>query len=183
MAGYHAMLGVAGLLSNSPVSIQSGVLLMGGTVSQNVTMSGGGIDDLVYGQPSTISGSLMVNVLSGGTATWYSGFATVVGGATVQNGLFRIGGGAELTTPTLTVSGGALNLVTGGTLNGSLNYTSSNSSTLAGQITGGSSTLTLNNSSATLRLPAPTPTAAGRRSPPVTYKWAAPSPWGPRPPP
>ena len=151
--GYHPTLALYGSLPNSPVAIQSGVLVLAGTVGQNVTMSGGGIDDWPLAPVNNlIVGSLTV---TGGTANWYSGVTTVAGGAVVQGGSFVIGPGAKLATPTLTVSGGALQVATGGTLSGNLNYTSPVGSTLAGQIAGAGNTLTLNNGSTTLTLNGP----------------------------
>ena len=55
----------------------------------------------------------------------------------MQDGLFTLGSGAILTTPALNVTGGAIAAADcTGTLNGSLNYTlSSTSSTFIGAIT------------------------------------------------
>ena len=61
----------------------------------------------------------------------------------MQGGTFTLASGAVLTTPTLNVSGGAIAAADAtGTLNGSLNYTSSTSSAFGGQITGAGSSLT-----------------------------------------
>ena len=148
----YPTLAVQGLLSNSNVTIQNGALLLAGTISRNVTFSGGAgaIDDGI-GSPiaPVISGSLTV---SSGTALWNSGYTTVAGAPRVQGGYFRIGGGAVLTTPLLTVTGGSLDLTSGGTLFGGLNYTASNSCVVPGQINGASSALTMNNAAATLTL-------------------------------
>ena len=126
-ANYNVTLNLYGSLSNSPMAIQSGVLAMAGTIGQNVTMSGGGIDDRPDAVAPLISGNLTV---TGGTANWYSALTTVAGGVTVQNGLFLLGNGAKLNTPTVTINGGALSTlgsnvlssasavaVNGGTLN------------------------------------------------------------------
>ncbi len=65
----------------------------------------------------------------------------------------RSASGASLTTPAVNVTGGAIVAADGtGTLNGSLNYTSSTSSTFIGAITGPSSTVTMNNALAMLTL-------------------------------
>ena len=104
-ANYNVTLNLYGSLSNSPMAIQSGVLAMAGTIGQNVTMSGGGIDDRPDAVAPLISGNLTV---TGGTANWYSALTTVAGGVTVQNGLFLLGNGAKLNTPTVTINGGAL---------------------------------------------------------------------------
>ena len=91
-ANYNLTLNLYGLLSNSPVSIQSGVLAMAGTIGQNVTMSGGGIDDTSDAVAPLISGNLTV---TSGTANWYRALTPVAGGVTVQNGLFLVGNGSS----------------------------------------------------------------------------------------
>ena len=64
----------------------------------------------------------------------------------MQSGLFTLGSGAVLTTPSLNVTGGGIAAADAtGTLNGSLNYTSSTSSTFLAAITAASSTVTMNN--------------------------------------
>ena len=100
---YHAMLSLYGRLTNSPVAIQSGVLLLGGTIDQSVTMTGGGIDDL--GGTPLISGSLTV---TRGVAKWYTALTTVAGGVSVQGGQFIIGAGSKLNAPSVTINGGML---------------------------------------------------------------------------
>ena len=148
--GEHISLTIAGgVLSNSPVVIQQGTLQLGGTISNNVTMSGGGVDDLGATPTPTISGSVTV---TGGTATWYSAWTQVAGGVTVQGGLLYNGG--TLRTPLLTVSGGSLQDQPGAELVGSLYYASPASSTLVGTIVDGAapSALTMNNAAARLTL-------------------------------
>ena len=144
-------LSIYGQLTNSPVVIQNGTLLLAGTVGQSVTMSGGYIDDFpAVPVPNVISGAVKV---TGGTATWDSAATTAAAGVTVQNGLFIIGG--NLNTPTLTIgTSGSLQLPSFCSINGSLIYTSSNNCTLAGQILDGAAPgpLTMNNRSATLTL-------------------------------
>ena len=91
---------------SGPVVIKSGLLALGGTgtIANNVTMSGGAIDDL--GGSPLIAGNLTV---SGGTATWDTYGTTVAGGVTVlQGGQFNVGAGSSLNTPTVTVNGGVL---------------------------------------------------------------------------
>ena len=94
--------------------------------------------------------------VTGGVASWNAANTYVAGGATLQGGLLYIGDYAQLNTPVLTVSGGSLQLVTGpdipGTLNGSLNYATSNSAVVTGRIIGAGSSLTMNNAAATLTL-------------------------------
>ena len=99
---------------SGPVAIKSGLLALGGTgtIANNVTMSGGAIDDL--GGSPLIAGNLTV---SGGTATWDTYGTTVAGGVTVlQGGQFNIGAGSSLNTPTVTVNGGVLTTLGGNVL-------------------------------------------------------------------
>ena len=72
----------------------------------------------------------------------------------MQGGLFTLASGQAWMAPTLNVTGGAIAAADGtGTLNGSLNYTSSTSSTFLGAIpTGPGSTVTMNNALASLTL-------------------------------
>ena len=92
-SAYHDTLDLNGLLNNSPVSIQSGVLVLGGTIGQSVTMSGGGIDDAGSPYTPTIAGNVTV---TGGTVNWYTALTTVGGSVTVQGGRFNVGTGAAL---------------------------------------------------------------------------------------
>ncbi len=136
-------LAVNGQLTNSSVFVQGGLLLGSGRVNNNVTLSSGGVAGTL-----AIGGNLTVT----GNGTWYAQ-DTVSGGATVQSGLFALASGAVLTTPALNVTGGAIAAADGtSTLNGSLNFTSSTSSTFLGAITGPSSTVTMNNALSMLTL-------------------------------
>ena len=150
-------LAVNGQLTNSSVAVHGGTLLGGGQVNHNVTMSSGGVAGTL-----TIGGSLAVT----GNSTWYAQ-DTVSGGGAVQAGTFTLASGAILTTPTLNVAGGAI--VGVGTLNGSLNYTSSTGSTFGGLITGGGSTLTMNNALATLTLTGTDTYSGAPRSAPARW--------------
>ncbi len=97
LIGNHVALTVSGILSNSPVSIQSGTLLVSGTIGNNVAMSGGAI----AGTP-TLAGSLAVT----GNSTWY-GAGTVAQGVSVQAGTFFLNGGTlgSAASPAVTVAG------------------------------------------------------------------------------
>ena len=114
--------------------------------------------------PLTISAATF-NV---GNAAGYNG-SVVLSGATVSPvavnlnaGTLMLGSGAVLTTPSLNVTGGAIAAADAtGRLNGSLNYTSSTSSSFGGRITGAGSTLALNNAAATLTLTGTTNTYGG----------------------
>ncbi len=99
LIGNHVALTVSGILSNSPVSIQLGTLLVSGTIGNNVTMSGGGM----AGTP-TISGSLAVT----GNSTWY-GAGKVAQGVSVQAGTFFLNSGTlgSTASPAVTVANGA----------------------------------------------------------------------------
>ena len=136
-------LAVNGQLTASNVLVQGGLLLGSGQVNKNVTLASGGVAGTL-----AIGGNLTVT----GNSTWYAQ-DTVTGSATVQAGAFTLASGAVLTTATLNVTGGAIAAADAtGTLNGSLNYTSSTSSAFIGAITGGGSTVTLNNPLALLTL-------------------------------
>ena len=101
--GYHDMLNLNGTLQNSNVVIESGVLVLGGTVDQNVTMSGGGVDDAGSSTSPAILGSVTV---TGGTANWYSLYTTVAGGVTINdNATFIVGNGAALPGTNVLVNG------------------------------------------------------------------------------
>ena len=114
-------------MTSSSVLVQGGLLLGSGQINNNVTLSSGGVAGTL-----AIGGNLTVT----GNSTWYAQ-NTVSGGATVQGGLFTLASGASLTAPTLNVTGGAIAAADcTGTLNGSLNYTSSTNSTFAGTIAG-----------------------------------------------
>ena len=140
------ILQVNGQLTASPVTIQGGSLVLGGTVGNNVTMSGGAIDDA--GGTPVISGSLAVT----GPSIWRSALATVAQGVDVQAGTLTLDDGATLTTPQVKVSGGAIAGPATSILAGSLLYTSPNSSTFSGVIGGVGNSVTMNNPAATLTL-------------------------------
>ncbi|HEY3897722.1 MAG TPA: NF038122 family metalloprotease, partial [Chthoniobacter sp.] len=129
--------------AGSTVNIATaGTLSGGGTVNGKATLTGNGTINLSGG---SIDGTLAI---TGGN---WTGTGTVNSLVTSSGGVFNLTGGLTAAAG-VNVTGGML---TGnGTLTGSLNYTSSASSTFAGVIAGGAtgSSLTLNNASATLTL-------------------------------
>jgi autotransporter-associated beta strand protein len=122
----------------------AGTLSGAGTINGKVTMTGNGIINLNSG---TLASTLTV---TGGN---WNGVGTVDGVITSSLGVFNIGVGASMT-------GNAGMNITGGTIAGTgmimanVNYTSSASSTFAGDICG-TSTLLMNNAAATLTLTGP----------------------------
>lgn len=132
--------------ANSTVAVGTAGSLTGtGTVNGNATLTGGGIINKSAGN---IAGTLNI---TGGN---WNGAGSVTGLITSSSGTFSIGSGANLTANgDLNVSGGNIVAVDStSTITGSLNYTSSTSSTFAGAIVGSGKTLTMNNASATLTL-------------------------------
>ena len=89
--GENPTLTLWGQLTNSPVAIQSGALLLAGTIGQSVTMSGGAVDEPASGVTPLIAGNLTV---TGGTANWYAAQTTIAQGVTVQGGQFNVGAGS-----------------------------------------------------------------------------------------
>ena len=153
LTGYHNTLQVMGSLPYSNVVVESGVMVLGpaAALGQSVTMTGGGVDDL--GGAPVIAQSVTI---TGGAPMWYSATTTVQGGVEVDGGSFIIGAGADLITPQLSVMGGTVQIIGGsggsGMLTGSLYYASPASSEIDGQISGVTSSVTLNNAAATLTL-------------------------------
>ncbi len=137
-------------LASSVVHIgTNGQLTLIGTVDGNATLTGNGA---IYGSGSSgqINGTLAV---TGGT---WAGQGTVEKAVTSSAGTFTIYSGADLIAPAgVNVTGGAIAATDGtATLTGSLNYTSSSSSTFAGIIADGAkpSTVTVNHAGSTLTL-------------------------------
>ena len=119
----------------------------GGTVAGNATLTGGAT---VTGSGGTIGGTLKI---TGGNWNATSGAVTGLITATGDASTFTMGSGANLTAKAgVNLTGGQI--AGTGTLTGSLNDTSAQSSTLAGAIADGAnpSALTVNNAATTLTL-------------------------------
>ena len=135
------------LAAGSTVGVGTAATLSGtGTVNGNATLTGNGAINL--GSTGSIGGTLGV---TGGN---WNGLGTVAGQVTSSSGNFNIGSGANLTASTgVNVTGGTISSTDStGTITGSVNYTSSASSTFNGVIAGSGNTLTLNNPAAMLTL-------------------------------
>jgi autotransporter-associated beta strand protein len=133
-------LSVSGSITANAVNVQSGGTLGGyGTITANTNLSGSGIID--FGVIGNIVGSLTV---AGGN---WNGQGTVSGTVSVNSGTFNLGPIVGDMPASLT-TGGGLN-VSGtaalsssdatSTINGSINYTSSATSTFAGNVLGSGS--------------------------------------------
>ena len=124
----------------------AGTLSGSGTINGNVTLTGGGTINLT--SPGNIAGTLGV---TGGTL---KGAGSVTGAVTSSSGIFTIATGANLTaTGGLNVTGGTITANNvNSTITGSVNYTSSSSSSFGGVIAGSGSSLIMNNAAATLTL-------------------------------
>ena len=143
------------LAAGSTVNVGTfGDLIGTGTINGKVTLTGNGTIDFDNG---IIASTLAV---TGGN---WTGEGTVNGLVTSSSGTFNIGPTSTLTAPAgVAVTGGMLS--GSGMLEGSLTYTSSSSSTFAGIIADGTSTissLTMNKASSTLILTGAKPTYSG----------------------
>jgi autotransporter-associated beta strand protein len=130
--------------ASSTVGIATaGTLTGSGTVNGNATLTGNGVINKSAG---TIAGTLAV---TGGN---WNGAGVVTGLVTSSSGVFNIGGGANLTANgNLNVTGGSFSGTDAtSTLTGSLNYTSTTTSSFGGVIAGSGKTVTVN--AATTRL-------------------------------
>ena len=117
----------------------------GGSVLGNATLTGGAT---VTGSGGTIGGTLGV---TGGNWNATSGTVTGLVTASGAGNTFTIGAGANLTATTgVNLTGGQIGGT--GTLTGSLNDTSAQSSAFGGVIAGAGNTLTVNNAATTLTL-------------------------------
>ena len=138
----EGILSVNGVLQNSNVTVQSGATLSGtGTVSKNAIVTGGTID---FGSAGGITGNLDID----NGAAW-NGLGNVVGLVRVNTGTLSVAG--SLTTSAVNVLGDS-DLAGSGTITGSVDYTSSASSTFGGTIAGSSSSVRLDNALAVLTL-------------------------------
>jgi len=149
---------------SGPTTIEAGTLTLSGSLSSyssvevdsGGTLAGGGT---VNGNVTVLGGTVNMTGLIGGTVTasgntTFSGAVTVFSPITSSGGTFTLSSGADLWAD------GGLN-ITGGTLAagnasstiiGSVDYTSSASSTFGGIITGTGKTVTVNNASGSLAL-------------------------------
>ena len=135
------------LLSSNALVVQpTGTLSGSGTVSNDVTLNGGTVN---FGSTGMIGGNLNVN--AGGA---WNGLGSV-GAAQVNSGTLTLGAGASLTATGGVAVQGATGALAGDStslLTGSVNYTSSASSTFNGTVAGLGSSVTLNSAVATLAL-------------------------------
>ena len=146
--------GAALTLQNTPTATLNGNIVADGSSTSFVLSAGSG------STPALTLGASTINVAAGGTLTLpATTFTPAVGSTVTLNGGSGSGTlvltGSTTVTPsaTLNVNGGQLQM--NGTLTAKLNYASPLSSTLAGQITGAASTLTVNNAAGTLVLANP----------------------------
>ena len=133
--------------SYSTVEVDSGATLAGnasGTVNGNVTVLGGTVN---------MTGLIGGTVTASGNTT-FSGALTVISPITSTSGTLTLSSGADLWADGgLNIAGGTLAAGNASsTIIGSVDYTSSASSTFGGIITGTGKTVTMNNASGTLAL-------------------------------